>query len=156
VRWRERRGAYWALVGPGALALCAATLAWGSAEAGRATADGRGYAAQRWRDSDLAAMVERTELPATVYSNVPGGLYLLTSIDARCWPEELGLGGPCNGFRTKVADLERQIGTEPAALILFSPDWGGERPTAEIPGGLRVTRRTDTTDGTMYLLRRAD
>lgn len=156
VRWSGRRGAHWALVGPAALALCAAGLAWGDAEVGGETADGRGYAAQRWRDSDLVAMVERTELPATVYSNAPGGLYLLTSIEARCWPEELGLASPCNGFRTKAADLERQIGTEPAALILFSPDWVDERPSAEIPRGLRVTRTTDATDGSMYLLRTAN
>jgi hypothetical protein len=156
VRWHERRGPYWALVGPGALALCAAGLAWGTAEAGRATADGLDYAGPRWRDSDLVATVERAHLPATVYSNVPGGLFLHTSIDARCWPDELALGAPCNGLRTESADLARQIGDEPAALILFSPDYRGQEGTPEIPRALRVTRTTDATDGGVYVLRTAN
>ena len=155
VRWRERGGPYLALLAPGALLLCAAGLAWGTAEAGRVTADGFGYAAPRWRDSDLAATVERAKLPPTVYSNVPDALFLLTSIDARCWPEELVMGGYCSGFpppRTDLTDLERQIGTEPVALIWFTPDRAGQGPTPEIPAGLRVTRMTDTTDGSLYLL----
>lgn len=156
VRWRERRGPYSGLVAPGALALCAAGLVWGSAEAGRDTTDGVDYAGRRWTDSDLMATVERTELPNTVYSNVPGGLFLQTSIDARCWPEELVQGAFCNGFTTKSADLAEQIGTEPAALVFFSPDYYGERRTAEIPAWLRVARTTNATDGTMYLLQAAN
>ena len=156
VGWRERHGPYWALLGPGALALCAAGLVWGSAEVGSTSADGVDYAGQRWRDSDLIATVKRTDLPATVYSNVPGGLFLRASIDARCWPHELVLGDRCNGFATTSDGVEEQIGTDPAALIVFSPDRAGERPTVEIPDTLRVTRTIDTTDGSMYLLRPAE
>ena len=153
VGWRERHGPYWALLGPGALALCAAGLVWGSADVGSTSADGVDYAGQRWRDSDLIATVKRTDLPATVYSNVPGGLFLRASIDARCWPHELVLGDRCNGFATTPDGVEEQIGTDPAALIVFSPDRAGERPKVEIPDTLRVTRTIHTTDGSLYLLR---
>jgi hypothetical protein len=157
--WRER-GPYWALLAPGALILCTGSLLWGTAKAGHDTSGGMDYAAERWRDSDLAATVERADLPANVYSNVPAGLFLLASVDARCWPEGLVIGTPCEdhtfGSALSETEVVREIGTEPAALVLFSPDRGGRLPVADIPAELRVTGTTDAADGRIYHLERQD
>jgi 4-amino-4-deoxy-L-arabinose transferase-like glycosyltransferase len=152
--WNPERRTPLLPVALGVLLLWAAALAWDSVKWIRQlSSSGAGYTTARWQQSDLARTAKRIALPKIVYSNAPDALSYLTGLNARCWPDELATA-PCPGVPTTPSELEKRMGTGTTALIWFSPDYAGRRTSPRLQRGVRILRRLDASDGTVYVIRR--
>jgi hypothetical protein len=142
-----RRSGHAAIAACAAVLLLAAGFAWSSLKWLQEVSDGVGYAAPRWRNSQLARLVAAGHLGGTIFSNSPDAIFQLTGVDARCWPRNLAPGG-CSGTPTSERDAVDRLKARPARVVWFFG--GGSRSGPRAPAGVAVRPVRRARDGAVY------
>ncbi len=139
--WRLRARAATALATVALLALVVRQVSLVERTAEGLRADGQGYAASRWRDSETGKRLMELD-PPLIFTNDTTAVYFVAGLPSTSIPTRGGV--------EDLISMRRALATEGSVLVVFGSLSAEFMPLGQLTGGL--TPEEDLSDGRIYRL----